>query len=116
VRVWAISVGQLSLWRTTAIVALPSTTCSGTALQCVQVNTAATVSVCIGTLEDSVNAPTASDHRTTWLGGRLLCTGSGRGGDLGAVCPSRVAGRHPGVLLVGAPPNIPTVAARAAVG
>jgi hypothetical protein len=34
------------LWRTIAIVALPSTTCSGTALQCVQVNTAATVSVC----------------------------------------------------------------------
>jgi hypothetical protein len=48
VRVWAISVGQPRLWRTIAIVALPSTTCSGTALQCVQVNTAATVSVCIG--------------------------------------------------------------------
>jgi hypothetical protein len=46
VRVWAISVGQPSLWRTIAIAALPSTTCSGTALQCVQVNTAATVSVC----------------------------------------------------------------------
>ena len=42
------SVGQPRLWRTIAIVALPSTTCSGTALQCVQVNTAATVSVCIG--------------------------------------------------------------------
>jgi len=47
VRVWANSVGQPSLWRTIAIVALPSTTCSGTALQCVQVNTAATVSVCL---------------------------------------------------------------------
>src|ERR1700682_5920861 len=45
VRVCAISVGQPSLWRTTAIVALPSRTCSGTALQCVQVNTS-TVSVC----------------------------------------------------------------------
>jgi hypothetical protein len=45
VRVWAISVGQLSLWRTIAIVALPSTTRSGTALQCVQVNAAATLSV-----------------------------------------------------------------------
>ena len=32
-------------WRTIAIMALPSTTCSGTALQCGQVNSAATVSV-----------------------------------------------------------------------
>jgi hypothetical protein len=52
--VWAISVGQPSLWRTIAIAALPSTTCSGTALQCVQVNTAATVSVCRGSVITSL--------------------------------------------------------------
>jgi hypothetical protein len=34
------------LWRTIAIVALPSTICSGTALKCVQVNASATVPVC----------------------------------------------------------------------
>src|ERR1700681_2603785 len=55
-RVWASSVGQPSLWRTTAIVALPSVTSSGTALQAGQANTS-TVSVCFAA---------GTDHAIRW--------------------------------------------------
>jgi hypothetical protein len=59
------------LWRTIAIVALPSTTRSGTALQCVQVNTAATVSVCLGTLirhADTLLRAFFAKPRKRWMG------------------------------------------------
>lgn len=48
-RVWTGYVGQPSLWRTIAIAAPPSTTRSGTALQCVRVN-ASTMPVCLAKL------------------------------------------------------------------
>jgi hypothetical protein len=53
VRVWVTSVGEPSLWRTIAIVALTCTACSDTALQCGQVNAAVTVSVSLGRFDDS---------------------------------------------------------------
>jgi hypothetical protein len=52
VRTWAHSVGQPSSCRTIETFALPSTTCSGTALQCVQVNSAVT----------AVSVPSAEAH------------------------------------------------------